>query len=162
MANVTSRMASGVEALQRLAECAMALCDGQSAGISLLDAEHETFRWPAVVGDWCGYVGGGTPREFGPCGTVLDRGAAQLFTHPERHFEYIAAIKPVIEEALLVPLRIDEAMIGTIWVISHDVERRFDAEDLRALTRLAEFAATAYRHLVELDALDPRTPDDAR
>ena len=56
-----------------------------------------------MVGSWADYVGGGTPRDFGPCGAVLDRDRALLFAHPERDFPYLAAVGPGIEEALLIP-----------------------------------------------------------
>ena len=93
--------------LQKLAETALDLCRAHSAGISLLSESRTSFRWPAVAGQWASHVGGGTPRDFGPCGTVLDRNAPLLFSRPERHFTYLASVKPVIEEALLIPFYVD-------------------------------------------------------
>src|SRR5208282_4318346 len=81
------------------------------------------------------------------CGTVLDRNAPQLMSHPERHFTYLAAVTPGIEEALLIPFYIDGKAVGTIWVIAHNTEHRFDAEDLRVMTNLGTFAAAAYQAL---------------
>ena len=130
--------------LSALVETAIALCDAHSAGISLLDEKQENFFWPAITGAWREQVGGGTPRNFGPCGTVLDRNMPLLFTHPERHFPYLAAASPSIEEALLVPFTVAGETVGTIWVIAHDETRRFDAEDLRLLESLGRFCGAAY------------------
>src|SRR5687767_9079896 len=54
-----------------LVNAAMDLCRAHSAGISVLDEKQEHFVWPAVAGAWRHNAGGGTPRDFGPCGTVL-------------------------------------------------------------------------------------------
>ena len=98
------------------------------------------------------HVGGGTPRDFGPCGTVLDRNEALLFSHPERDFPYFAQFSPLLEEGLLIPFFIGGEAVGTIWVVAHDQTRRFDAEDFRVLTSLATFAAAAYQTLLSRDA----------
>lgn len=133
--------------LQKLVETALSLCHAGSAGISLLDPDGLHFHWPAVTGVWASQVGGGTPREYGPCGTVLDRNAPQLMSHPQRHFTYLAAVEPSIEEALLIPFHIEGKAVGTIWVITHDTTCRFEAEDLRVMTNLGTFAAAAYQML---------------
>lgn len=132
--------------LQTLAETAMTLCHAGSSGISLLNPKGD-FYWPAVTGALARHLGGGTPREFGPCGTVLDRNAPQLMSHPERHFRYLEPLTPGIEEVLLVPFYIGGRAVGTIWVIAHEAQVRFDAEDLRVMTNLATFAAAAYQTL---------------
>jgi hypothetical protein len=95
---------------------------------------------PTKSGKWARHRGGGTPRDYGPCGTVLDRNVALLFSHPERDFSYFAPVTPLIEEALLIPFYINGEAVGTIWVIAHDHSRRFDADDLRVMTNLATFA----------------------
>jgi|HubBroStandDraft_6_1064221.scaffolds.fasta_scaffold06847_4 signal transduction histidine kinase len=133
--------------LRKLAETALTLCRAGSSGISLLEPDGEHFHWPAITGAWADHVGGGTPREFGPCGTVLDRNAPQLMSHPERYFDYLASVTPEIEEVLLIPFYIEGKAVGTIWVIAHDSTHRFDAEDLRVMTNLATFAAAAYQML---------------
>jgi PAS domain S-box-containing protein len=136
--------------LQALTEAALKLCQAQSAGISLLeDADHrQRFHWRALAGRWSHISNGGTPRDFGPCGTVLDFNEPLLFSHPERDFPYIGEITPPIEDALLVPFHVGDQAVGTIWVVSHDETKRFDAEDLRVLTNLAKFAAAAYQTLL--------------
>jgi signal transduction histidine kinase len=135
------------EILQKLAETALTLCRAGSSGVSILESDGEHFHWPAIVGGWAKHVGGGTPREFGPCGTVLDRNAPQLMFRPERHFSYLASVSPGIEEVLLIPFYIEGRAVGTIWVIAHDSTHRFDAEDLRVMTNLATFAAAVYQML---------------
>ena len=63
--------------LQTLADTVLDVCQAGSAGISLLtkDDDGERFHWPAIAGNWKPHIGGGTPRDFGPCGDVLDRNA---------------------------------------------------------------------------------------
>ena len=136
--------------LQALTEAALKLCQAQSAGISLLeDADHrQRFHWRALAGRWSHISNGGTPRDFGPCGTVLDFNEPLLFSHPERDFPYIGEITPPIEDALLVPFHVGDQAVGTIWVVSHDETKRFDAEDLRVMTNLSKFAAAAYQTLL--------------
>ncbi len=138
--------------LQKLAEIALSLCRAPSAGISLLEeGDHKrNFHWRAIAGTWSPHKGGGTPRDFGPCGTVLDRNVALLFSHPERDFPYFGEVKPLLDEGLLVPFYIKGEAIGTIWVVSHDETCRFDAEDLRLVTNLGTFAAAAYQSQLSL------------
>jgi PAS domain S-box-containing protein len=142
--------------LQRLVEIALKLCRADSAGISLLSREDggRSFVWPAVSGALRQYVGQGTPRDFGPCGVVLDRDSIQLFRQPQRHYSYLASIVPAVEEALLAPLYVEGTAVGTLWLVSHDPRRRFDAEDVRLITSLGKCAAGAHQVLRSLDALE--------
>jgi signal transduction histidine kinase len=135
------------EILQRLVDTSLSLCDAHSAGISLLEEENgkEIFRWHGIAGRYKPYLWGTTPREFSPCGTVLDRDAVQLMAGLDRHFTYFAEVTPRIEEALLVPFHVAGKAVGTIWVISHESSRKFDAGDLAALEMLGEFAAAAFQ-----------------
>jgi PAS domain S-box-containing protein len=136
--------------LQKLTDTALTLCGAHSAGISLLEPDGKRFYWPAISGKWVGHVGGGTPRDFGPCGTVLDCDAALLFSHPELDFDYFAPVTPLVEEALLMPFYVNGKAVGTVWVVIHDLSRRFDSEDLRLMTDLGAFAASAYQALGSL------------
>src|SRR5262249_46969254 len=135
--------------LQKLAETALTLCRAHSAGVSLLEPDGKRFFWPAVVGQWACHAGGGTPRDYGPCGTVLDRDAAQLMSHPERHFTRFASVTPLIAEALVTPFYVEGRAAGTVWTIAHDKSRQFDSEALRVMTNLGKFAAAAYQALRE-------------
>ena len=133
--------------LQKLAETALSLCRAHSAGLSILEDgdQRKSFHWRAIAGAWAPHVNGGTPRHFGPCGTVLDRNIALVFSHPERDFPYFGEVKPLLEEGLLIPFYVKNEAVGTIWVVSHDENHRFDAEDLRVMTNLGIFAAAAYQ-----------------
>jgi PAS domain S-box-containing protein len=133
--------------LQTLVETALSLCRAHSAGLSLLEEtdQHSHFHWRALAGVWAPHLGGGTPRNFSPCGTVLDRNVALMCSHPERDFPYFGEVRPLLEEGLLVPFCVKGEAVGTIWVVLHDRSRCFDAEDLRVLTSLATFAAAAYQ-----------------
>jgi GAF domain len=140
--------------LQKLADTALALCRAHSAGLSLLEEgdQKRNFHWRAISGQWASHVNGGTPRNFGPCGTVLDRNVALIFSHPERDFPYFGEVTPLLEEGLLMPFYIKGEAVGTIWVVAHDKSRRFDAEDLRVMTNLGTFAAAAYQTWLSLHA----------
>ena len=141
--------------LQKLADTALILCRAQSAGLSFLEEldRKRRFHWRAIAGEWASHRDGGTPREFGPCGTVLDRNAAMLCSHPERDFPYFGEVTPLLEEALLIPFYVKGEALGTIWIVSHDQNRRFDREDLRLMTNLGTFAATAYQTTLSLNAM---------
>ena len=129
--------------LQKLAEVALQVCRAGSAGVSLLSEETGDFYWPAIAGAWKPYIGGGTPRHFGPCGVVLDRNAPQLFTRPQRYYPYLLPVIPPLEEVLLSPFYVEGQLTGTVWVVSHDAARKFDSEDLRLIDSLGRFAAAA-------------------
>ena len=154
IALATSMAASPEGILQKLADTALTLCRAHSAGLSLLEEgdQKSNFHWRAIAGQWASHINGGTPRDFGPCGTVLDHDVPMVCSHPERDFPYWAPIKPVLEEGLLIPFHIKGEAVGTIWVVAHDTSRRFDAEDLRVMTSLGTFAAAAYQTLLSLNA----------
>jgi len=138
---------------QTLVDTTLRLSEADSAGISLLSGSEKRFIWPAVAGTLSPYVGDGTPREFGPCGTVLDRNRSLLFIHPERHFTYLP-ITPALEEVLLVPFHLDKKAVGTLWAVIHTKERRFATADRVLLEALSEFAAKAYKVLAEIGGLE--------
>ena len=133
-------------------------CD--SAGLSLLTKDGKTphvdgqrFYWPAICGMWNPHVGGGTPRNFGPCGDVLDQNRALLFTHFERRYPYLMPVSPAAEECLLVPFYVDGSAVGTIWGIMHSDRRKFDAEDDRVMASLGKFASSAYQARMHIEEL---------
>jgi PAS domain S-box-containing protein len=140
--------------LQKLADTALTLCSAHSAGLSLLedDDQKSNFHWRAIAGQWAPHVNGGTPRDFGPCGTVLDQDIPMVCSHPELDFPYWEPIRPALEEALLIPFHIQGEAVGTIWIVAHDTSRRFDAEDLRVMTNLGTFAAAAYQTWLSMTA----------
>src|SRR6185295_9720425 len=94
---------------------------------------RKIFRWHAIAGQWAPYVGGTTPREYSPCGTVLDYNTTMLFRNAHRHYSQFAGVEPLLIEALLVPFYVGGIAVGTVWVVAHDESRQFDAEDKRVL-----------------------------
>jgi C4-dicarboxylate-specific signal transduction histidine kinase len=131
--------------LQTLADKVLAVLQADSAGLSLLTKDNKRFYWAAIAGAWGPHKGGGTPREFGPCGDVLDRNVPILFTHWEHRYPYLGAATPLAEEGLLVPFYVNGKAVGTIWVIAHTDRRRFDGEDLRMLESMSRCASAAYQ-----------------
>ncbi|HKV79572.1 MAG TPA: ATP-binding protein [Candidatus Sulfotelmatobacter sp.] len=141
--------------LQALAETILDITQSDSAGLSLLtkDVGGQRFYWPAIAGVWKPHVGGGTPRNFGPCGDVLDCNRTLLFKHFERRYPYLIPVMPPAEECLLVPFYVGGKAVGTIWAIMHSDRRKFDAEDDRVMGSLGKFASSAYQALVSIDDL---------
>jgi PAS domain S-box-containing protein len=142
--------------LQTLADTILEMFKADSAGMSLLAADGKSFYWPAIAGGWERHVTGGTPRDFGPCGDVLDRNAPMLFTHWERRYPYLLAVTPAAVEGLLVPFHVEGRAVGTIWAITHQEGREFDAEDLRQLESLGRFASAAFQAIASLEAVHQR------
>ena len=139
--------------LQTLAEKVLEGLQADSAGLSLLTKDDKRFYWAAIAGAWQPHIGGGTPRDFGPCGDVLDGKIPMLFTHWERRYPYLKSATPLAEEGLLVPFYVNGKSVGTIWAIAHNDCRKFDAEDLRLLESLGRFASAAYQALASMDDL---------
>ena len=147
--------------LQTLADTILVITQCDSAGLSLLttdaktpDAYGKRFYWPAIAGMWNPHVGGGTPRNFGPCGDVLDQNRTLLFRHFERRYPYLQPVIPAAEECLLVPFYVAGKAVGTIWAIMHSDRRKFDAEDDRVMASLGKFASSAYQALVHIENLE--------
>ena len=143
-----------------LAETIRDITECDSAGLSLLtkdgktpDVRGQRFYWPAICGMWNPHVGGGTPRNFGPCGDVLDLNRTLLFKHFERRYPYLIPVIPAAEECLLVPFYVGGKAVGTIWAIMHSDRRRFDAEDDRVMASLGKFASSAYQAWVHIEDL---------
>ena len=139
--------------LQKLADAALELCQAESSGISILESDivPPLFRWYATAGKFAPFLGGTTPRDFSPCGVVLDRNAAQLMIDPVRFYPYIAELSPHVAELLLIPFFRGDTAVGTIWVVGHSHDKHFDAEDKRILLSLGKFASTAIKilHAIE-------------
>ncbi len=119
--------------LKTLSDTVLALLKADSAGLSLLTPDETRFHWPSVSGMWSTQAGGGTPREFGPCGDVLDANTPLLFRRFERRYQYLMEATPPAEECLLVPFYVAGKAVGTVWAVAHDAYRQFDSEDLRQL-----------------------------
>jgi len=137
--------------LQTLTDTILEILRSESAGLSLLTDDGQRFYWPAIAGVWQPHIGGGTPRQFSPCGDVLDRDAPLLFRHFERRYPYL----PPVEECLLVPFHVRGRAVGTIWAVTQtQTAHRFDREDLRILQSLGSFASAAYQVMESIEAFD--------
>jgi PAS domain S-box-containing protein len=134
--------------LQTLADTLLEVFKADSAGMSLLTGDGKDFYWAAIAGAWSPHLGGGTPRDFGPCGDVLDCRRPLLFRHWELRYPYLTEATPLAEEGLLVPFYVAGRAVGTIWTIAHSDRRKFDAEDLRQLESM-EAAARSKQLLDE-------------
>src|SRR5215472_1985231 len=151
---------SPIPIFQTLAETIQETTQCDSAGLSLLTKDGKTpdvcgerFYWPAIAGMWKPHIGGGTPRDFGPCGDVLDRNCTLLFKHFEQRYPYFLPVTPLIEECLLVPFYVDGRAVGTIWAITHSDRHKFDTEDDRVMASMGKFASSAYQAVQSIDDL---------
>ena len=137
--------------LQKVAEVAMDLCNAESAGISVLErGDNGRFRWYAATGAFAVHLHGTMPRDTSPCGVVMARNEVLLFHEPDRFFPELREVKPRIYEGLLAPWVVNGTLTGTLWVIMHSPERRFDAEDARLLASFARFASAAWQTVTAL------------
>lgn len=139
--------------LQTLAYKVLEILQSHSAGLSLLTKDEKRFYWAAIAGVWKPHLGGGTPRDFGPCGDVLDHNAPMLFSHFELRYPYLGMAIPPAVECLLVPFYVNGKAVGTVWAIVHDDSREFDGEDLRLLESMGRFASAAYQAVEFIESL---------
>ena len=145
--------------LQKLVEVAVDLCQADTAGVSLL--EGDVFRWEAIAGVFRAARGGTMPRRESPCGVCIDRDATQLMHFADRCFPALLA-EPRFVEALLIPFHHRGTPIGTVWVVSHSVDRKFDKEDERVVRVLSRFASAGWKLWKAYEAVDvaSRRKDD--
>lgn len=147
--------------VRRLVDLALELTGAQSAGLSLEGVQDgkKVFRWVATAGEFERYTNGTMPRDFSPCGLVVDRNEAVLMIEPARHYRYVAELHLPIHEVLLAPFHLSGSPIGTLWIVSHTPQCQFDAEGLRIVQSLCGFAATAVTTVGLVDKLED---DNAR
>ena len=134
--------------LQKLADTALKLCRAHFAGLSLLEDtdQKSNFHWRAIAGQWAPYLSGGTPRNFGPCGTVLDRNAAIGMLVSRARLPLLCAGQAIARGTFLIPFYVKGEVVGTVWVVARDTK------DLRVMTNLGAFAAAAYQMWLSLNA----------
>ncbi|MBV9443803.1 MAG: PAS domain S-box protein [Acidobacteriaceae bacterium] len=147
--------------LQTLAETILEVTRADSAGVSLLTTDDggKRFYWPAIAGIWKPHMGGETPRNFGPCGDVLDRNCTLLFRHIEWRYTYFQPVTPPAVETLLVPFYVGQKAVGTIWALIHDDTRKFDAEHDRVMASVGKFASSAYQALTHIEDLESQVSE---
>lgn len=66
-----------------------------------------------------------------------------LYAYPARFFTYFQDVDIAIVEGLVIPMYAAGLPVGTIWIVSHDEQRHFDAEDVRIMTSLASFVTAS-------------------
>ena len=115
--------------LQTLAETILDVTECDSSGLSLLTKDGgKRFHWPAIAGMWKRHIGGGTPREFGPCGDVLDQNRALLFKHFERRYPYFEPVTPLVCSYLFMSTEERLAQYGRLCIaISENSTRKTNA-----------------------------------
>jgi signal transduction histidine kinase len=128
--------------LQRLSEAALDLCNAHSAGVSLLDGDQ--FRCEAAAGALADARGGTMPRQASPHGVCVERDCTRLMNLPDRCFPALVA-EPRVVEVMLLPFHERERAVGTVWIVSHSENRRFDREDERIVRKLANYAAAGWQ-----------------
>ncbi|MEG4302992.1 PAS domain-containing protein [Microcoleus sp. D3_18a_C4] len=132
--------------LKTLVAIAQDLCGAGSVGVCLLEenaTSEQIFRWEALAGAWEVTEHRNTPRTLRWSGAGLDRQTPQLYFAPEQYFTDLQQLEKPIAEALVVPLQVENQPLGAIWIVSHQDDRQFDAEDLRIAIALADFAVAA-------------------
>ncbi len=130
--------------MQALASAAREICAAGAAGVSVLVHPPQgaaIFRWESVAGALAPHTGATSPRDWSPSGATLDRKSPQLFLYPARCFHYLNQLQPAIVEGLVVPIFVDDAPWGTLWVVSHEEHRNFDRTDVDAVSSLAALAS---------------------
>jgi two-component sensor histidine kinase len=130
--------------MDRLVELSLTLCDAESGGISLYETadDEPVFRWHALKGRFAPFTGETIPRNFSPCGVVLDQQKPILVKQPERYYPYLALDDAPISEGLWAPLvGLEGVAIGTLWIMSHDPDRHFTQDDCDTMLRLAAFGS---------------------
>ena len=130
--------------LQRLVELTLTLCDADTVGISVEqvdDKGDKIFRWVAMAGELKHLIGGTTPRNFSPCGVCVDRNQPLLMDHIDRVYPYFKEAPLPFVEALLLPWKVSDGPVGTLWVVAHSDRRKFDREDVRLMNCLTAFAS---------------------
>jgi transcriptional regulator with GAF, ATPase, and Fis domain len=134
--------------LQELVDAAIILCGADSAGISLEreDATDDNFyHWVATAGTYAPFLNAALPRYPSACGVCLERGRPQNFRVDKRFFDILGVEAANILDGILLPWQVDETR-GTIFIMSHHSSQAFDADDVRVMQVLANFAAMGVRH----------------
>lgn len=134
--------------LQTLADTALMLCGGGSAGITLLERSSgadktPVFRWAALSGCYAALARETFATKDCPDAVTLELGSAQVFAFPHYYFAQAEPSVPDVVEELVVPIPGEPAPWGTLWVMSHDESHPFDNEHRRILTSLAHFTCAA-------------------
>jgi signal transduction histidine kinase len=133
--------------LQELVNAAVELCGADSAGISI-ERENRTdtdfYEWVATAGAYSGFLNAVLPRSPSACGVCLERGRPQLFRVTKPFFDLLGVEALEVTDGILLPWDEGETR-GTIFVMAHGRDEAFDANDVRMMQVLANFAAMGVR-----------------
>jgi len=133
--------------LQELVDSAVSLCGADSAGISVErpdKTESNYYQWVATAGDYAGFLNALLPRRPSACGICLERGRPQLFRVSQRFFDLMGIQAATVTDGILLPWHVD-GLQGTVWIMAYGRQIAFDAEDLKLMQVLGEFAAMGIR-----------------
>jgi signal transduction histidine kinase len=136
------------QVLDRLVELTRGLCHADTVGISLEESDEagqRIFRWIAMAGELKHLIGGTTPRDFSPCGVCVDTNQPLLMEGLDRFYPQFREAPLPFKEALLLPWGGDGGPVGTLWIVAHTDQRKFELEDVRLMGSLAAFASGAIR-----------------
>jgi hypothetical protein len=133
--------------LQVLVDAAVNLCGAESAGISIEREENATkvYQWVATAGQYKRFLNAMLPLYPSACGVCLERGRPQIFRVSQSFFDLMDIEAPVVTDGMLLPWQVDETR-GTFWIMAHERSEVFDAEDLRVMQALADFASMGVVH----------------
>jgi len=128
--------------LQELVTVAVDLCDVDAAAVGLLDGE--SFQWEAVAGAFRATRGGPIRRGRVPFGMCIDHNCTLLVDGADPALPD-PLDEPRCAEAMALPFRVAGKPMGTLWLASHRVDRRFDREDERLMRALSGLASTIWQ-----------------
>lgn len=138
------------EVLPRLVQLAMEMYDADSAGVSVL--KMDLFHWVALQGKLSVFEGATAPRNHSPCGICIDCREAILMERPERVYEWIREANISVPEVLLVPLRVGDQDLGTLWIVAKEGSK-FNSGHARVMMELAAFTGVALRMIQSEESL---------
>jgi GAF domain-containing protein len=127
--------------LNHFSEVLVKACAAGSAGITLEERRGtcKGLHWVSGAGQLTPKLGDRVPSHS-PSGMVIDSQRAEVFQRPERCYTSLQHHILRFEELLVVPWNLRDGRHGTVWIASHDPAIHFDAEDLRLLEGLTDFA----------------------
>ncbi|MBW4639597.1 MAG: GAF domain-containing protein [Gloeocapsa sp. UFS-A4-WI-NPMV-4B04] len=136
--------------LKSLVQIAKNLCQADTVGVNFIESLPNgtyVYRWVAIAGALESLEQTTVPANFSTDNTTIDDEQPQLYARPERRFPYLDNPQFPIVEGLLFPLCADYKQLGTLWILSHNEQRRLEYEDRRLMTSFVGFATTALQSM---------------
>ena len=129
--------------LQYMVDSAIALCNADSAGVSLeeIDDLGDTrYHWVAVAGEYRNFLDSLLPSAPSACGVCLDRNRPQLIRATQRFFDILGVTAAPVSDGVLLPWSSGD-LRGTIWILAHTRAEAFDQHDLSIMQVFASYAS---------------------